>query len=124
MNTALWIIQGILAVKMIAAAGSHAFQHDLETMQTAIKSVGPAARPMLYLSAVLALLSGTALVVPALIPSWGMYLPYAAVFLGLVLILSLVIHLIAREQPKVFVTLILLALTAFLAYGRWTLAPL
>jgi hypothetical protein len=124
MNTALWIIQGILAVKMITAAGSHAFQPDLETMQAAVQRLGPPAGPLLYLSAVLSLLSGGALLVPALKPSWGMYLPAAAAFLGLVLVISLVFHLIARDQPRVYVTLILLALTACLAYGRWTLAPL
>lgn len=124
MNTLLWILQGILAVKMISTAFTHIFQHDLKTMREAIRTLGGSAEPLLYLSGALSLAAGAALLIPALKPSLGRFLPYTAAFLGLVVLTSLVIHITAREQPKVFVSLALIVLAAFLAYGRWVLAPL
>jgi hypothetical protein len=39
------------------------------------------------------------------------------------LLLSIVFHVLAREKPKIWISLILCALALALAYGRWMVAP-
>ena len=47
-----------------------------------------------------------------------------AVAVAVLMLLSLVPHIIARDNPNIFVSLILFALASFLVYGRWALVPL
>lgn len=123
MNTVLWVVQGILAVKLIATAVSHVFQHHLETMQEAIQTFG-AAIPLLYCSGVLMFFGGLALFLPAVatIPSW--VIPITATGIAVLILVSIGLHVVTRENPKILVSLVLCGLGAFLAYGRWVLIPL
>jgi uncharacterized membrane protein YphA (DoxX/SURF4 family) len=66
MYAVLWVIQGILAVKLIATAVSHGLQHNLETMQGAIQTLAGAVT-LLYVAAGLMSLGGAALVLPAFV---------------------------------------------------------
>jgi hypothetical protein len=63
------------------------------------------------------------LVLPAVpgIPGWTA--PAAAVLAAMNL-LSLFLHRMCREKPNLIPNLVLLAMAAFTAYGRWFLAPL
>lgn len=123
MNTGLWVIQGILAVKLIATAVSHGFQHNLETMQEAIQKLG-LAEPLLYGAAGLMALGGIVLVLPTVIKLPSRFTPVAAALVAVMILISLVPHIIARDNPKIFVSVILFAMAAFLAYGRWSLVLL
>jgi len=40
------------------------------------------------------------------------------------MLFSIIFHIKYRENPKVFAGVILFAMTAFVAYGRWVLVPL
>ena len=123
MNTLLWVLQGILAVKLAATAVSHALQHHLDTMQEAIQNFGPAV-PSLYTAAGGMLLVGLALLLPAVakLPSW--FVIYAAGAASVMFLASMGFHLAAREDPKLFVSGILFAMSVFLMYGRLALVPL
>ncbi len=123
MNTVLWVVQGILAMKLIATAVSHVFQHHLETMQEAIQTF-EAALPLLYCSGVLMFFGGLVLFLPAVatIPSW--VIPITAAGIAVIMLASIGLHMVTREDPKIFVSLVLCGLAAFLAYGRWMLFPL
>jgi len=122
-KTVLWVIQGILAVKMITMAVSHGFQQNLETMQGAIQSLVGAVT-LLYVAAGLMFLGGAALVLPIFIDLPAGFTLAAAAAVAVLMLLSLVPHIIARDDPNIFVSLILSALAAFLAYGLWALVPL
>ncbi len=124
MNTVLWIIQIILSIKLISTAFIHALRQDKPEVQAAIHKLGAPARPLLYLAALGSLLGGLGLLLPALsgVPGW--LAPWAAAVTAGMLLASLVFHLLSREKPKVWVSLILFALAAFAAYGRFILAPL
>ncbi len=123
MNTVLWVLQAILAIKLVATAFSHALQHNLDTMQEAIGNFGPAV-PTLYTAAGGMLLSGIALLFPAVIQLPIPFVPYAAGAAALMFLGSMVLHLKARDEPKLFVSGILFVISLFLMYGRLTLVPI
>lgn len=108
---------------MIATAVSHGIQHNLETMQEAIQNLAGAVT-LLYVAAGLMVLGGAALVLPAFVDLPAGFTLAAAVAVAVLMLLSLVPHIIARDKPNIFVSLILFALAVFLAYGRWALVPL
>ena len=48
---------------------------------------------------------------------------YTALILAILIILSITIHILSREKPLIVADIILLAIAAFVVYGRWMLAP-
>jgi hypothetical protein len=124
MNTFLWTLQIILCIKFISVAFTHAFRRDKAEMQGAIHKLGSPARPMLTLAALGMFLGAISLVLPAIIPALAWLAPWAAAFLALVLLASIGLHVLSRERPKIWVSLILFALAAIVAYGRWAMVPL
>jgi len=123
MNIFLWVLQGILGVKLIATAVSHALQHHLDTMQDAIQNFRPAVA-LLYTAAGGMLLVGLALLLPAVVNLPTRFVPYASGAAALMFLVSLGLHLVARDEPKLFVSGILFVLSVFLMYGRLALVPL
>lgn len=49
--------------------------------------------------------------------------PWSAALLALMMLLAAGFHTACRESPKTAVGLILFAVAAFVAYGRWVIAP-
>lgn len=49
--------------------------------------------------------------------------PWTAAVLAVMLLASIAFHIKCRESSKAWVSLILFAMAAFVAYGRWVLAP-
>jgi len=117
METFLWIVQGVLALKMLSAAYTHGLRQGIDSM-------GPTAKPVLAASALLMVLGSLGLVGPILsgIPAW--MVPVAAAGLAALQLLSIIFHLRCREDPKVFVAVVLFALAALVAVGRRTVSPL
>ena len=90
--------------------------------------------PMLWmydLSPLLHIVSGTAeilgglgLILPGVTKIQTRLTPLAASGLALVMILAIVYHIGRGEVGNLVMNLILAALLAFVAYGRWRLSPL
>jgi len=123
LNTFLWILQIILAVKFLSIAVTHGGRQGRPKMAAGITRMGPYARPLLYAVAAFSVAASVGLVLPAVpgIPGWTA--PAAAVLAAMNL-LSLFLHRMCREKPNLIPNLVLLAMAAFTAYGRWFLAPL
>jgi len=124
MNTLLWILQIALAVKFLSVAYTHAVRPDPVKMERGRKRFGAAARPLLILIGIGAILCALALILPAasgIAPGWT---PLAAALLALMMLAAAGLHPACRENPKTVVSLVLFALAAFVAYGRWMIAPL
>jgi uncharacterized membrane protein len=49
--------------------------------------------------------------------------PLAALLLAIMMVLAIGFHLRRREYPNLIINIILLALAAFVAYGRFVLVP-
>ncbi len=123
MNTVLWILQIILCIKFVSVAFTHGVRRDKTEMQQAIQRLGAAAPLLLTLAGLGTFLGGLSLVIPAANGSLAWLVPWAAALLAGMSLLSIAFHLAARESPKVWVSLILFALAAFVAYGRWVIVP-
>jgi uncharacterized membrane protein (UPF0136 family) len=48
---------------------------------------------------------------------------YTTIFLAILIIISIIIHILSREKPLIVADIILLAIAAFVVYGRWMFAP-
>jgi hypothetical protein len=123
MNIVLWILQAVLAVKLLASAYSHALRPDPGKMQRGLQRLGAAARPLLILSALCMILGAVSLVLPGALGIWPWLTPWAAAVLALLMLVGAGFHLGCRDKPNVWVGMVLFALAAFLAVGRWVLAP-
>ncbi len=123
MKILFWALQVILGVKLISTAVSHTLQHHLDTMQEAIQNFEPAV-PSLYTAAGGMLLAGLALLLPAVANFPTRFVPYAAGAAAVMFLASMGFHLAARDDPKLFVSGILFAMSVFLMYGRLALVPL
>jgi hypothetical protein len=124
MNILLWILQIVLAVKFASVAYTHALRLDPAKMARGRDRFGAAARPLLILIALGTLLGALALVLPAATGILPGLTPWAAALLALMMLAAAGFHLACRENPKTIVSLVLFALAAFVAYGRWFLVPL
>ena len=123
MNTVLWILQIVLCVKFVSVAYTHGFRTDLAKWQQGMQRMGAAARPVLTLTAILVLLGGAGLVLPAATGILTWLTPLSAALLAVMMLVAVGLHVGCRETPNVVPGLVLFALAAFLAYGRWVLAP-
>jgi uncharacterized membrane protein len=94
-NIALWTVAGILAFAAF------------------VKTIG-----------VLEILAAIGLIVPALSGVAPVFVPLAAVGLALVMFGAAVLHARRKEIPNIFIALIILALAAFVAWGRFGPYPL
>jgi hypothetical protein len=119
MNTFLWALQIILAVKFISSAFIHAFRQDKPTLQYGIQKMGSKAKPILAVVSVLLAIDAVLLILPRALGWDAMFTIYAAALGALLMLGSIVFHLRCRETPMVWVSLILLVLTCILAYVRW-----
>lgn len=124
MNIALWVIQIVLAVKLLTAAYSHALRPDPNKMPHGLQRWGAATRPLLLLSGLGMLFGSICLVLPGALGLWPGLTPWAAAVLAVLMLVGAGLHLGCRDKPNAWVGLVLFALAAFVAIGRWVLAPL
>lgn len=119
MDTLIWIVQIILSIKLVTVLFTHGLRQSQPAMQEAIQKMGSWSRPMHTLIAVLALTACAGLILPEVLNVLPGATSGSAVAVCLLMLLSVPFHLRSRRQPNVFAALILGALAAFVAYGRW-----
>jgi hypothetical protein len=124
MNILLWVLQIALAIKLITTAYTHGLRMDRAEMQRGTQRLGAAARPVLISVALDTLLGAIGLILPAATGVLTWLTPLSAAVLAGLMLAAIGFHVTCREQPRVVVGLVLFALAAFVAYGRWALAPL
>jgi hypothetical protein len=123
MNSILWVLQIILSIKLVSAAYTHGLRQDKTSMQEAIQKFGDLARPMLAMVAISTLLGAAGLIIPGALGEMSWLTPWIAAVVAGMLLVSIVLHVRGREQPKIWVSLILCAMAVAVAYGRWVMAP-
>jgi uncharacterized membrane protein len=122
MNVLLWILQVLLGVYFTLIGILHfivppglpapmAWMYELSPM---LHTVSGAAE----------ILGGLGLILPGLTKIQTRLTPLAALGLTLVMLGAVVYHLQRGEMQNIVTNLILAALLAFVAYGRWKLLPL
>lgn len=124
MDTVLWVIQAILAIKCLSSALIHGLQQGKPSVQQAAARLGRWARILLSAAAVAMLAAALGLILPGVLRVWLWLTPLSAAALGVMLLVSIPLHFKSRDKPMVFVSLVLLILSIAVAYGRWFIAPL
>jgi uncharacterized membrane protein YphA (DoxX/SURF4 family) len=119
MNYALWIVQVVLAALFLFAGG-------MKLVLPLEKLVGPVAMPGLFLRfiGVCEVLGAIGLILPGLLRIRPGLTPLAATGLVIIMIGATAITLSTGDVKMVLIPLVIGLLAAFVAYGRWRLAPL
>lgn len=123
MNIILWIAQAFLALVFLSAGAAKLtmpYAKQTERMGY-VKDFSPAT---IRAIGALEVLGALGVVLPALTGILPWLTPTAAVGLGLVMLGAIATHLRRRENSLIVVNLVLLALAASVAYGRFVAVPL
>ena len=120
MNVVLWIIQGLLAA-LYLFAGAAKF-----VMPPEVLTAGPPPMPLLFIRfiGVCEVLGAIGLILPGLLRTRTGLTPLAAAGLVIIMIGATVLTVIGIGVAMALVPLIVGALAATVAYGRWRLVPL
>jgi hypothetical protein len=119
LSSALWVVQGLLALIFLFAGGTKLVL-PIEEMTKEVALPGS----FLRLLGVAEVLGAIGLILPGLLHIRPGLTPLAAAGLVLIMIGATVISLTIMGPAAALVPLVVGLLSAFVAYGRWRLAPL
>lgn len=118
MNIALWIVQGILALLFLFAGGMKLVMPiEALTQQTPMPGL------FLRFIGLAEVLGGLGLVLPGLLRIRPGLTPLAAAGLSIIMIGAVGLTLSSGDPKTALIPLATLLPSAFVAYGRWRLAP-
>jgi len=118
MNVALWIVQGLLAALFLFAGGA-------KLVMSLDQMAGPVALPGWFLRfiGVAEVLGALGLILPGLLRIRPGLTPLAAAGLVIIMIGATVVGLVGGMVVVALMNVVVALLAAFVAYGRWRLAP-
>ena len=117
----LWVIQGLLAFVFLFAGGSK-FAMSTGEMQAQMKV--PLSGAFLHFIGACEVLGAIGLILPGLLHIKPGLTPLAAAGLTIIVIGATVVTVMAGMIATAVLPLVAAILAAFVAYGRWRLAPL
>jgi hypothetical protein len=119
MTYVLWIVQGLLAALFLWAGG-------IKLVLPLEKLTGPVPLPGLFLRfiGVAEVLGAAGLILPGLLRIRPGLTPLAAAGLVIIMIGATALTLVGGDVVLVLIPLVVGLLAAFVAYGRWRLAPI
>ena len=122
MNEILWIVQILLGLAFLMAGAMKATQPRTKLAQN-MGWVNDFSDTQVRIIGVLEFLAGVGLILPMLTNILPVLTPLAALGLVLTMIGAIITHIRRGEYPMIAVNLVLLALAAFVAYGRFVALP-
>ncbi|MCA9926570.1 MAG: DoxX family protein [Anaerolineales bacterium] len=122
MNIALWVVQGLLAVAFLMAGFMKASQPK-EKLAARMAWVEDFSAGNIRLIGILEVLAAIGLILPPITGILPWLAPLAAVGLILTMIGAARTHQRRGENQMIGTNVVLLLLAAFVAYGRFVLAP-
>jgi len=124
MNTVLWILQVLLALAFMMAGYNHGFNIEKTRLRPRMEWMDAVSKNLLKFIGVTEILGSIGLILPAVTGILPVLTPWAATGIAVIMILSALFHLPRREYPAIVINLVLLAMAAFVAYGRFVVEPL
>ena len=122
MNTALWIVQGILAL-MFLMAGAMKLMKPKEEMAEKMAWVEDFSQTQIRGIGALEVLGALGLILPPVTGILPWLAPVAAIGLVLTMIGAAMTHQKRGEMQMIGMNVMLLVLAAFVAYGRFVSVP-
>ena len=122
MNIVLWILQILLGIYFLFIGFLHLIVP--RNLPPPILWMYDLPAWLLYVSGSTEILGGLGLILPGLTRIHTWLTPLAASGLVLVMLGAMIYHLTRGEYSFLLANLILTALLAFIAYGRWRIKPL
>jgi uncharacterized membrane protein YphA (DoxX/SURF4 family) len=119
MNIALWIIAGVLSVAFLASGALKLIQPKEKLAAAAMGWVEDFSAGRVKAIGILEILAAVGLILPAALDIAPVLVPLAAVGLVLLMVGAFILHVRRREAQGIVVTLVLLALAVFVAWGRF-----
>lgn len=123
MKYALWIVQVLLALAFLAA-GFMKLTMPIDQLAQSMVWPGDIPAWLVRFIGLAELAGGLGVVLPALTRIQPQLTPLAGAGLALVMFLAAGFHLTRGEFGFIVPNIVLLALAAFVAYGRWQVAPI
>lgn len=124
MNVFLWIMQGVVALAFAAFGVTHAFRIEEARSRPRMAWMNDIPRGLWTFIGVAEILGAIGLILPAITGIWPWLTPLAALGLGVIMLLAAGFHATRREYQIIVPNVVLLALTAVVAYGRFVIVPL
>ena len=119
MNTALWIVAGLLAVVFLGAGALKLVRSKDALAAGGFKWVQDYSANGVRLIGIAEILGAVGLIVPPLVKIAPLLAPIAAVCLVVVMIGATYTHAKFKEYPQVGITILFAVLSAFVAWGRF-----
>ncbi len=123
MKIILWIAQVLLAIAFLAA-GAMKLAQPLATLAVSLPWTADVPGALVRFIGVAEVLGGLGLVLPAATRILPRLTPIAAAALALDMVFATLFHVMRGESMMLPVTLVLAALLIFVAWGRFSRAPI
>ncbi|MFI1992641.1 DoxX family protein [Actinoplanes sp. NPDC020271] len=119
MNVVLWIIAGLLAAAFLAAGAMKMLQPKEKLIASGLGWAADFSDGQVKLIGLAEVLGAVGLLLPALLDVAPVLVPMAATGLAITMIGAIVVHVRRKENQAVLPSLILLVLSAVVAWGRF-----
>jgi uncharacterized membrane protein YphA (DoxX/SURF4 family) len=119
MNIALWIIAGLLALAFLASGVMKLTQPKEKLAASGMGWTEDFSPGMVKMIGALELLAAIGLILPAALDIAPVLVPLAAVGLVVIMIGAAITHARRKEYPMIAINVVLLALAAVVAWGRF-----
>jgi uncharacterized membrane protein YphA (DoxX/SURF4 family) len=125
MNVVLWIVQILLAFSFLSHGRTMISPPATmsDRMAQGMRYVRDLPSGFRRFIGVAELLGAAGLILPAATGILPSLTPLAAAGLALVMLGAIIFHVSRREYPNLILNTILLAMSVFVAYGRWFVLP-
>ncbi len=121
MNQVLWVVQAILALAILGAGFDQAANYDSSRQRLAWVAALP--RRFALVLGGLEILAAIGLIVPAWLGFMSWLTATTALALVVLMALAIGFHVARREIPQIAFSGAFLVVAAFVAYGRFIVAP-
>lgn len=121
MNVLLWVLQALAALMYGASGVMKVFMFD--QISRDVRSFDVLPRQAWTAMGIVELVCVVGLIVPAAFRWHPALTPAAAAVLALESLVFIGVHVASRETGAIVMSAVLGVLMAFVAYGRWVLAP-
>ena len=123
LHITLWIAQVILAA-MFLMSGFMKLSQPIDQLSKMLPWAAQVPEALVRFIGVAEVLGAVGLILPSLLRIQPKLTPIAAVGLALVMLFAVVFHISRGETPMIGMNFILIAIAAFIAWGRFKKAPI